>query len=66
MEIERDKMLIKITNIDSGLKVGQEYNLCDMAAKTLINKGQAMEIITNQPKTKGRLAVKNEGKNENQ
>lgn len=34
-------MKIKITSDKSGLKVGQEYDLCPTAAKTLILKSQA-------------------------
>lgn len=37
-------MKIKITSEKSGLKVGETYDLCDMSAKTLINKGQAIFV----------------------
>ena len=39
-------MFIKITNADTGLIVGKFYNLCDLAAKDLIGKGQAKEVTS--------------------
>jgi len=38
-------MKIKITNKDCGLEVGKEYDLCNQAAKTLIEKRQAVAVV---------------------
>ena len=38
-------MKIKITDKKTGLKVGQEYDLCEMAAHVLIKRGEA--VISN-------------------
>lgn len=35
-------MKIKVTNKKSGLKVGETYDLCEMAAKNLIRNGYAV------------------------
>jgi hypothetical protein len=37
-------MKIKITDKACGLEVGKEYDLCDMAAKGLIQKRQAVAV----------------------
>lgn len=42
-------MKIKITNEKSGLEVGKEYDLCDMAAKTLITKRHAVIVEKAKP-----------------
>lgn len=52
-------MFIKITSTESGLVVGQAYNLCEMSARTLIGKGQAKEITS---KGEIRAAKKEEAK----
>lgn len=52
-------MKVKVTNKKCGLNVGQEYDLCEMAARGLINSGSADAVETAVPEeTVSDIAIK--------